>query len=404
MILATLRQYQPLPANERLRHRLNNFYTCLKDCLKCYQVKDAFDEVCDAICKEADELLEELSVLEEQYQEELPLDSEEPKNVEWYDERFQLQNYCNEFSSHDYAEECKCIESLKQKLNSIADTMERIEGQLCPEDDADIYVSYCKRELKDFEKSGWNRPLRDIRNELAKAPSSHRNKQTEKKLKTICESIRDVSEYIISEDLSTIYYEALGRYLWTIRKDSSLGQKVEDVLCLVKTAEFYSGRLTKKFIFLDSEATPEEEMDEKVRQKRILEETIQHSVSVATFRLGKCKDYFARDFSESFVGEMLTNLLKSEHSVAACDKMSKRKIHKFIHQIAGVFKDNDVFLDCSYGDLVDSLAYSSPQKESRKDYVRHMIDDVPEIQTWIENYIKEYKQKNKNLPQEGVNC
>lgn len=404
MIQTTLRQYLPLPANERLRYRLNDFYTCLKDCLKCYQVKEAFDEVCDAICKEADELLEELSGLEEQFQEELPLDSEEPKNVEWYDERFRLQGYCNEFSSHDYAEDCKCIECLIQKLNYIVETMERIEGQLCPEDDADIYVSYCKRELKDFEKSGWNRTLRDIRNELAQAPSTHRNKQIEKKLKTICDSIRGVSEYIISEDLSTVYYEALGRHLWTIRKDSSLGQKVEEVLCLVKTAEFYSGRLTKKFIFLDSETTPEDELDEKVRQKRILEETIQHSVSVATFRLGMCKDHFAKEFSESFVSEMLTNLLKSEHSVAACDKMSKRKIHKFIHQIAGVFKDNDVFVECSYGDLVNALAYSSPRKDSRIDYVRHMINDFPAIQEWMVRYIKDYKQKLREQPEAGVNC
>ncbi len=42
---------------------------------------------------------------------------------------------------------------------------------------------------------------------------------------------------------------------------------------------------------------------------------------------------------------------------------------------------------CTYDEIVEALKFSKPLKQSRKDYVRHMIDDNESLQNWLEAYI-----------------
>lgn len=394
--------FQPIAANERLRHRLDDFYACMEDCLRCYHVPEAFTEVCDALSKEMDELLAELGQLEEQYQEELPLDSEEPKGVVWVDESERMLDYRNELQSNTFSIDSQFVQSLSKRLNIASEVMNRIDSQLYTEDDPDIYASYCKRELSDYTMSRWNRPFRDIRNLIAKAPSNHRNALIEGELNSTLESLRGISDYISNETADVIYHEALGRHLWQLRHSEDQEQTLDDVLCMVKTAEYYCSRLQKKFIYLDRETTPEEEQNEQVRHERIKQETLQGQLSMASMRLGFCKAFLGRHFSEGFIGKMLHDLIVSEHSVVVCDKMSNRKIRKFIHQVAGILKDKQVFDECSYGDLADAIAFTKPRRDSRIDYIRHMVDDVPVIQEWLVAYIDNYRAELKKQAEQQV--
>lgn len=391
--------FQPIAANERLRQRLDDFYSCMEDCLRCLRVQGAFSEVCDALSKEMDDVLAELGSLEEQYQEELPLDSEEPKGVVWVAESEKMLDYRNELLSHGFAADDDFVRSLSKRLTIASEVMNRIDGQLYTEDDPDIYTSYCKRELKDYAMSRWNRPFRDIRNSIATAPSNHRNEYISEKLDVVMQGIHEVSDYIINPDSSVIFYEALGRYLWQLRHEDCPSRTVDEVLCLIQTAEYYCNRLQRKFIYLDRETSPEEEQNELVQQERVKQETLQTQLGIASMRLCFCKGYFANDFTEGFVGKMLHDLINSEHCAKVCDKMSNRKIRKFIHQIAGVLKDQRVFEECSYGDLADDMKFPKPRRDSRIDYIRHMVDDVPEIQEWLVAYIANYREQLRRQAQ-----
>lgn len=396
--------------NAQLRVRLDDIYVCLADCLDRLRVQEAFDEVSDALCKEMDALLLYLGELEEQYEEELPLESEEPKDVEWLKESETMTTYRQQFQTHTFAQNKASVVSLMKRLGIACEVMERIDQKLYPEDDPDIYASYSKRELKDYLLNRWNKASRELRNQLASAPSTHQKEYFEAKIAIVLEQLHDIPGYFINEDSTVIYYEGLGRHLWQLRHTTDFAHTMDDVLRMIKTAEYYSGRMQRKFIYLDRETSSEEEQNEQVRMERLVQETLQSQLSRAVFRLGFCKAHFAKEFSEGFLGKMFYDLIKSEHSAQVCDKMSMRKINKFTHQVAGVLRAQEVFVDCSYGDLADAMKFTSPRKQSRMDYIRHMVDDVPEIQTWLETYIQTYKQELKQkeaAEQQGsvnVNC
>lgn len=388
--------FQPIAANERLRLRLDDFYSCMEDCLNCLRVQDAFCEVCDALSKEMDELLTELSSLEEQYQEELPLEADEPKQVVWVTEGERMMEYRKKLQEHAFGMGSDFVGSLVERLGQASETMTRIEDLLYTEEDADIYASYCKRELEDYAMSRWNRPFREIRNKLAMAPANHQDAFIDDLLEEVLSKIRGVSDFITNQQTDVIFYEALGRHLWQLRHTANSVMAMDEVLCLVKTAEYYCGRRQRKFIYLDRETCPEEEQDGQVRLERVKQETLQHQLEMVVFRLDMCKEFFAKGFTTEFVKKMLEDLIESEHCARVCEKMSQRKIRKFIHQIAGLLKDQRIFEECSYRELAIELKFEKPRCDSRIDYIRHMVDDEPEIQQWMVDYIARYREEMKS--------
>ena len=78
---------------KQMRTRLDDFYSCLVCCLNYIHDKEAFMEMCNVLNKELLCLVETLILIEETYQEELPLESEEPKDVNWSDEKDRMR-YC----------------------------------------------------------------------------------------------------------------------------------------------------------------------------------------------------------------------------------------------------------------------------------------------------------------------
>ena len=71
--------------------------------------------------------------------------------------------------------------------------------------------------------------------------------------------------------------------------------------------------------------------------------------------------------------------------------MSMGKINKFTLQIAGLLKKLDVFCDCKNQNLAEAINFNNPTMESCVSYIRKQIDDEPEIQQWITDYIAQYK-------------
>ena len=74
--------------------------------------------------------------------------------------------------------------------------------------------------------------------------------------------------------------------------------------------------------------------------------------------------------------------------------MSNRKFKKFTLQIAGLLKGIDVFCECSYKDLAKAIGFKQLTMKSSVDYIRKQIDDEPEIQQWITDYVVQYRNSH----------
>lgn len=198
---------------------------------------------------------------------------------------------------------------------------------------------------------------------------------------------------ILGENDQVIYHEALGRYVWHEIHNGAGEAVVNEVLCLVKSIEYLCARLERKLVFLDKETSPSAEDHEIVGQENRKQEALQEQCEIVEYRLVKLKNYLQEGFSEKWLKQIIYDMVNSEHSAIVCKKMKGRRLIKFVHQITGVLLQCKVVDNCIYGDLADALGFNKPERrQSKIDYIRHMIDDAKEIQTWLENYIYESKK------------
>lgn len=381
--------------NEELRQRLDKLHACLTDCLFALQQEGSFYDMCSALIKESETMISYLNELEEQYQEELPLEIDEPKDVDWEQESERLAEFIEEMQASPYYVGTELPKCLCNKLTEIRDSMRRIDNGLYPEDDSDIYSSYSKRELEAYTMAGWNHDWREIRNQIAKPTNAHRPEYCKEQLDGLMGQLREISPYLINEDRNIIYHEGLGRELWQIRHDPGADCKIRDILFLIKGIEYFSTRVGCKLTFLDLESSPSEETDERVRLENLRQETLQNQLEKMAYRLSCCKDYLNTGFSSQWLKEMLRDLIHSEHSAQVCEKMKDRKLIKFVHQVAGVLKKCDAFVGCTHGEIVSAIGFNRPSMASRIDYIRKGVEDVPEIQRWLESYIANYRAELK---------
>ena len=385
---------QSKAAFNQMRTRLDDFYSCLDCCLNHIHDREAFKDMCNVLNKELQALIEFLRLLEDAFHEELPLETEEPKGVNWGDESERLIGFRDMILRHKFTLHSDFyVTMLIDSFQKAADCMSRIDEELFPEDDYEIYVSYSMREMNNYKLNRWSREFRKLRNDIAEATFNRQNEHMQKRLDQAVEELHSVGTFFFSKDSSIIYHEGLGRHLWQIRHTDKPKSSIDDILGLIMTVEYLCSRIGRKFVFIDRENSPEEETEE-TRLKRNLEETLQSQLPKVLFRLKRCSEFLDKDFSEAFFDEMLRNLIASEHSAKVCEKMCNRKINKFTLQIAGLLKENDVFGECSYKDLAKAIGFTKPTMESCVDYIRKQIDDEPEIQQWIIDYIVQYRNSH----------
>ena len=382
------------PQNQRLRKRLDDFYQLAEDALCRTYSNDGFSSICVSLSAELTDLCSLLSSLEAKYIEELPLVSEEPINVYWITEMERMNEMAEKTVLHE-GELRSFSEMLKQQMQDAGQIMERIDCSLCPEGDPDIFASYSKRMLAEYNKFKWNPQRRAIQAKITEASVAHQKERCQNLLDECLAHLKQISSMILGENDEVVYHEAIGRYIWHSVHNNAEESVIDKLLCLVKSVEYLCAKLEKKLTFLEQEAFFGMEESEAVRQETLKQKTLQNQCQVAAFRLGKLEGYFQASYTKEWIGRMLNDMVNSEYAALVCEKMKNRKLPKFIHQIAGVLKNCEVVSGCSYGDLVDALDYNRPLKSSRVDYVRHMIDDVPEIKAWLETYIVNYCESQK---------
>lgn len=376
-----------LPPNQRLRIRLDDFYQLAEDALCLSHNKEGFTGMSLFLCAELEDLCGLLSSLESQYKEELPLPDEEPQGVCWADEKTKMNAMANMTVLCD--EEQRCFSpSVKSLMEEAGRTMESIEKELETEYSSQQFASYGRRSLQEFNKTKWNPKRREIQNKITKVSEAHQKNRCKVLLGETIGRLNKISDLILSKDGEEIYYEALGRFIWHSVHDESVDKTtVDELLCIVKTIEYLCGRIEKQLTFLDRELPADMKNNEEAEQEKLKQKTLQNQCPTVTFRLKSLRQYLRDGFTEEWIERMILDMVHSEHSAFVCEKMKAGKLPKFVHQIAGVLKYQNVLNGCSYDEIVEALKFTKPQKQSRKDYVRHMIDDNKSLQDWLENYI-----------------
>lgn len=376
-----------LPPNQRLRIRLDNFYRLAEDalCLSCN--KEGFANMNLFLCAELEDLCRLLSSLESNYQEELPLHDEEPQGVCWANEKTRMDNMPGMTVLCD--EEQRCFSpSVKILMEEAGKIMESIEKELETEYSSQQFASYGRRSLQEFNKTKWNPKRREIQNRISKIPEAHQKGECKALLGETIGQLKGISRLILSKDGEEIYYEALGRFIWhSVHNEAADKAKVDELLCIVKTIEYLCGRIERQLTFLDQELPADMKNNEEAEQEKLKQKTLQNQCQAVTSRLKSLKEYLKDGFTEEWIERMVLDMIHSEHSAFVCEKMKAGKLPKFVHQIAGVLKCQNVLNGCTYDEIVEALKFTKPQKQSRKDYVRHMIDDNESLQNWLENYI-----------------
>ncbi|MBQ8239727.1 MAG: hypothetical protein IJZ38_02645 [Bacteroides sp.] len=380
-----------LPPNERLRVRLDNFYRLAEDALSFAYSKDGFDGMNTVLGIELDALCKLLSRWESKCKTELPLAIEEPRKVCWADEMNTMIAMANKTVL--YEEEKRCFSSyVKIKMEEAGCIMEDIQKEMDAEHDPQMFASYGRRSLAEYNKLKWNPMRRDVQAKITMVSEAHQKKKCEALLMEHIGKLNGLCDCALAKNAEEIYYEALGRFIWCSVHNADTA-KVDEVLYLVKTIEYLCGRLERRLTFLDKEIPADAKCDETVRNDRLREEMLQNQCAKASYRLGCLEDYLHGGFTVEWMNQMLDDMVKSEHSAIACRKMkTPKQLMKFIHQIAGVLKYYNVLDGCSYDEVVEAIGLDKPQKQSRKDYVRHMIDDEKDLQKWLENYISDYRK------------
>jgi len=240
----------------------------------------------------------------------------------------------------------------------------------------------------------WNPKRKDVQVKITLMSEARQKKRCEDLLEGYIGQLNGMADSILAENGEEIYYEALGRFIWHSVHDEVAGEAaVDELLCLVKTVEYLCGRLDKQLTFLDQELPADMKNNEETEQDNLRQKTLQNQCPIVTFRLKLLRKYLKDGFTEEWIEKMILDMIHSEHSVSVCHKMKGGKLVKFVHQIAGVLKYNKVLDGCNYDDIVNDLNYSKPKKQSRKDYVRHMMDDEKELQKWLESYIAEWRKR-----------
>ena len=377
-----------LPPSQ-IRIRLDDFYQLAEDALCLSHNKEGVTGMSLFLCAELEDLCRLLSSLKSKYEKELPLPDEEPQDVCWADEKMRMNSMTNMTVLCD--EEQRCFSpSVKSQMEEAGRIMESIEKELETEYSSQQFAGYGRRSLQDFNLTKWNPKRREIQAKISKISEAHQKSECLVLLGEYIERLKGISKLILSKDGEEIYYEALGRFIWhSVHDEAADEAKVDELLCIVKTIEHLCGRIERQLTFLDQELPADMKNDEDAEQETLKQKTLQNQCPTVTFRLKSLRQYLRDGFTEEWIERMILDMVHSEHSAFVCEKMKAGKLPKFVHQIAGVLKHQNVLNGCTYDEIVEALKFTKPQKQSRKDYVRHMINDNESLQNWLETYIAE---------------
>jgi len=178
-----------------LRKRFDNLYACIEVCLSNLSEQESLPMFCRVLSIEAQALGSKLSKLLEQYEKTLPIRLEEPEDVVWRNESDRLQKLLDELNLPSVLEfPCDLTDG---DLCGVIGYIDQIDKALSPEDDADKYAEYSKRELDSYYSNQWSDDQRVLREEINQQPSAHKSLFCEEQKAMWLERLKEHARYAV---------------------------------------------------------------------------------------------------------------------------------------------------------------------------------------------------------------
>lgn len=419
------------------RGLIDDMYSCMDACLDNVRQKSCFQIMCAGLNEELAGIEDALREFLDSVSEALPVQDEEPKDINWLEESERCLKYKDRFVDHRLYEDTLMYANLddiftrftkKQmedetenapvptnmhslpyehpkflvsKLKRMSDLMEIIFEALNPIDSS-IYVQYCKDEIQQFELHLWNRKLKDFRMELCAVSRIHLTEFYNQKISEYLNKLTQLAPEALNKEKAEVYYEGLGRYLWKIGHETEPKISIDEVLTMVRSAKYYSDLAEKEFTFHDREKSEEELKQPDVLAEVQKQTVIQnHFLGLVNFTCS-CKDYFAAHYDRSWIDGFWRAMIYSPIDEYICTRLNAdSKKYKVQCQIIGELKQKGVF--CGSDMKLAEAVHKGREKflpdiKTIYDYIRHpftkeknlkgaRLEENTAISNWIQSYV-----------------
>ena len=347
------------------------------------------DAQCLVLCAELEALDIFLHDVSERYHSELPLGSDELKDVILGDEIANIRSHVNSVCQLAMTEDSPSVALLRQQAEATCGTMAGLATWLVfgVENNAMLMAEYAKMVRSEYLNS---RFLGDMQ----RWPETLLSSDDRNKIVSRTESIRKIvncmADNVISRNGRSVRYDALGKYLWRTRYDAACDDPARSVLFLIQTYDLYMERLAIPFSYLGvspktSGGNVGEESTRRAAQNRIREIKKVFTVN--------CDKFFINCTWKERVAVLLGEMLDCECKSLVYEQLLSSKFFKFVHRIMGVLMDRKIIIGCTCEEVAKAMRLfdtdtGKPSIDSRVRYMRH-LNEGAEIIDWFNTKITE---------------
>lgn len=372
-----------------LRGRLDGIYAIFQLARTVVLSPKGFDAQCMVLCAELEALDVFLHDISDRYHRELPLATDELKDVILGDEITNVRNLVNGVCDIAVTADSPSVAMLRRQAEVTCGTMSALATWLIfgIENNAMLMAEYGRMMRFDYINS---RFLGDMQRKPETLLSSDDRDSIVARTETIKKRVNSMADNLISHNGRSMRYDALGRYLWRTRYDAVCDDPERSVLFLIQTYDLYMERLAIPFSYLGvspkaASGNAGEESTRRAAEKRIRE--------VKKIFTVNCDKFFINGTWKERVAVLLGEMLDCECKNLVYEQLLSAKYFKFTHQIMGVLMDRNIITGCTCEEVARSMRLfdtdtGKPSIDSRVRYMRRQ-EDGTEIMEWLNARITE---------------
>lgn len=381
-------------AKRSIRQQLDDLEYCLRTCLERIHEPKAFDDMCEALCSVALPTLNELLDNLEGYKVELPLSSEEHKDVQWMKEKDKFANLAEDFKNHSLCGEN--FPRIVKVLENLSRTLELVKRSFQAFTNSDLFADYCEREYAYFKMYGWNRRLDNIIDDMSEDfTSDDAMNYYEEQLNKYLTQLSEESTKLVDVKERVIYQEALGHKIWAKAHKTKDPTPVDELLFLAAAAEYFGDLAGKKVIFLPKKINPNQQneaVDGMTIEQRRLEMKKQKLAKIRTTRFEhavawtcRTKAFYGAKLTDSFIRDLYTQMFDDERLIEPlCQKFQERNRQNSICRVVGEFWNAGLYTSgVKAQELADNLPLLNVESASVARYIRDAFSEDDPLGTWI---------------------
>lgn len=384
-------------ARRTIRQQLDDLESCIKVCLEKVHDANAFLEMTRALCAVARPTLAELVDNLQGYKVELPINSEEHKDVVWMKEKDKFAGYAEDFKNHYLTGEK--FPPVVKMLEDLSTTLELVKKSFQAFTNSELFADYCEREYAYYKMYGWNRKLDDIIDDMSEDfTSDDACEYYKEQLETYLKKLYEESSKLVDMKNRIIYQEALGHKVWAKAHKIKDPTPVDELLSLAAAAEYFGNQAGTPVTFIPKKINPNQQnegFDGMTIEERKLAKDKEKLALIKNNRLTNTilhtcwtKNYYGKHLSDEFFADLYNRMFAEESLISTlCNKFSERTRLSSICRVIGECWNAKLYKpDAKAQDIADVLHMDNQlEAASRARYIRDAFPEDDPLGVWVRN-------------------